>query len=199
MPSKPAVAVKVALQTRGLAVAVRPVTGHGDGDIGGIQSPRGLRRPKRDRRSGVGLVQAGIDDVDGDRRDAGDGVGLGVGGAGGVACGVSGGDGSSSTVLSLSAPRSAPGTLIEKVLSANTRPVKVLLTVRVTVSPTLASPPTTPVTGMLRLVSAMLMMSSEVMLASSVMVGAARLGIDGDRMGQAGAWVAGSISGMSWG
>ena len=62
---------------------------------------------------------------------------------------------------------------MEKVLSGATVPVKVLpLTVKVTVSPTLASPPTTPVTGMFWPASAILMMSSLVILASSVMEGA---------------------------
>ncbi len=59
-----------------------------------------------------------------------------------------------------------------KVLSASTRPVKVLLlTVRVTVSPTWASPPTVPVTATVPIASAMLMVSSAVMSASRVMVG----------------------------
>ena len=60
----------------------------GHGDIGGIKAHGGFGESKRDRRSGVGLVQAGIDDFDGDRRDAGDGVGLGVSEAGESPSGV---------------------------------------------------------------------------------------------------------------
>ena len=56
---------------------------------------------------------------------------------------------------------------------ASTRPLKVLpLTVRVTLSLGLASPPTTPVMAMSAAASAALMTSSAVMLAASVMVGA---------------------------
>ena len=76
-----------------------------------------------------------------------------------------------SITLSPSATRSLPGTLMLKVLSAKTRPVKALpLTVRVTVSPSFTSPPTRPVTAMSCLDSAALITSSGVMLPSRVML-----------------------------
>ena len=54
-----------------------------------------------------------------------------------------------SITLSGSATKSAPGTSIEKSPLTSTVPVNVLLlTVRVTVSPVLNSPPTVPVIGM---------------------------------------------------
>src|ERR1043165_9339412 len=75
-------------------------------------------------------------------------------------------------VKSASATRSAPATLIEKVLPAATLPVYALpLTTRVTVSPTFASPPTVPVIATVPAASAALMTSSAVMLEVSAMVG----------------------------
>ena len=76
-----------------------------------------------------------------------------------------------SMILSGSAANSEPNTLIEKVLSPLTRPVYVLpLTVSVTVSPDLASPPTTPVTGIGCANSAAVRTPSPEMLPSNVIV-----------------------------
>ena len=69
-----------------------------------------------------------------------------------------------SIIMSPSATKSVPGTLTLKVPSERTRPVKgLLLTVRVTVSPIWAPPPTIPVTATVPAASAMLIMSSGVM------------------------------------
>ena len=79
-------------------------------------------------------------------------------------------------VLSLSATKSEPATLILKVLPAVTVPVdSTPLTVILTVSPTCASPPTVPVIATVPAASALLITSPEVMLASKVIVGTGAL------------------------
>ena len=77
-----------------------------------------------------------------------------------------------SMVVSPSATKSLPGTLILNAPLA-TAPVKVLLfTVRVTMSPSWTSPPTAPVMAMSVPSSAALIISSAVILASRVILAA---------------------------
>ena len=77
-----------------------------------------------------------------------------------------------SIVVSASAAKSLPGTLMLKLPPASTTPVwSTPLTVKVTVSPVVNSPATTPVTATVPPASAALITSSAVMLASKVIVG----------------------------